>query len=65
LAALVHGGSNPDFDPPQRHLCFSNRPVGVKRFQTIHDCGVGITRGLALLFGLGLVIADELIEETA
>jgi hypothetical protein len=28
---------------------FSNRPVEVKRFQTIHDCGVDITRGLALL----------------
>jgi hypothetical protein len=32
---------------------FSNRPVGVKRFQTIHDCGVGITRGLVLLYGIG------------
>jgi hypothetical protein len=32
---------------------FSNRPVEVKRFQAIHDCGVGITRGLVLLFGLG------------
>jgi hypothetical protein len=34
-------------------VCFSNRPVGVKRFQTHHDCGVDVTRGLALLFGLG------------
>ena len=32
---------------------FSNRPVEVKRFQAIHDCGVGITRGLVLLFGIG------------
>jgi hypothetical protein len=32
---------------------FSNRPAEVKRFQAIHDCGVGITRGLVLLFGLG------------
>jgi hypothetical protein len=32
---------------------FSNRPVEVKRFQTHHDCGVDVTCGLALLFGLG------------
>jgi hypothetical protein len=32
---------------------FSNRPVGVKRFQTIHDRGVGVARGLALLYGIG------------
>jgi hypothetical protein len=32
---------------------FSNRPVEVKRFQTIHDCGVDVTRGLVLLFGIG------------
>ena len=25
----------------------------VKRFQTVHDCGVDVTRGLVLLFGLG------------
>jgi len=32
---------------------FSNRPVEVKRFQAIHDSGVNVTRGLALLYGLG------------
>ena len=32
---------------------FSNRPVGVKRFQTIHQCSVDVARGLALLFGIG------------
>jgi hypothetical protein len=32
---------------------FSNRPIGVKRFQTIHDCGVDVAHGLVLLFGLG------------
>src|SRR5262245_6994715 len=32
---------------------FSNRPTEVKRFQTIHLCGVDVARGLALLFGLG------------
>jgi hypothetical protein len=32
---------------------FSNRPFGVKRFQTIHDCGVDVARGLVLLSGIG------------
>ncbi len=33
--------------------CFSNRPFGVKHFQTIHQCGVDVARGLLLLFGIG------------
>src|SRR5450830_897146 len=32
---------------------FSNRPVGVKHFQTIHYCSVDVARGLVLLFGIG------------
>src|SRR5262249_11168482 len=32
---------------------FSNRPFGVKRFQTIHRYGVDVARGLVLLFGIG------------
>ena len=32
---------------------FSNRPVGVKRFQTIHQCSVDVAHGLALLSGIG------------
>jgi len=32
---------------------FSNRPFGVKHFQTIHLCVVDVARGLALLFGIG------------
>ena len=32
---------------------FSNRPFGVKRFQTIHNCGVDVAHGLVLLFGIG------------
>ena len=32
---------------------FSNRPVWVKRFQTIHQCCVDVAHGRALLFGLG------------
>jgi hypothetical protein len=36
-----------------RHVCFSNRPVGVKHFQAIHHCSVNVSHGLALLFGIG------------
>jgi hypothetical protein len=32
---------------------FSNRPVWVKRFQTIHQYSVDVARGLVLLFGIG------------
>ena len=32
---------------------FSNRPVGVKRFQTIHHCSVDVAHGHVLLFGIG------------
>jgi len=32
---------------------FSNRPFGVKHFQTIHHCSVDVADGLALLFGIG------------
>jgi len=32
---------------------FSNRPFGVKRFQTIHHHSVDVAHGLVLLFGIG------------
>jgi len=32
---------------------FSNRPVEVKRFQTVHGSGVDVARGLVLLYGIG------------
>ena len=32
---------------------FSNRPGGVKRYQTIHCCGADVAHGLVLLFGIG------------
>ena len=35
------------------HYRFSNRPFGVKHFQTIHLCGVDVARGLVLLSGIG------------
>src|SRR5258707_14422842 len=37
--------------PPD--VCFSNRPFGVKRFQTIHHHSVDVAHGLVLLFGIG------------
>ncbi len=35
------------------NVSFSNRPFGVKRFQTNHHHSVDVARGLALLFGIG------------
>src|ERR1700759_577445 len=35
------------------HVRFSNRPFGVKHFQTSHQCGVDLAHGLVLLFGIG------------
>ena len=36
------------------HVRFSNRPFGVKHFQTIHHhCSVDVAHGLVLLFGIG------------
>ena len=35
------------------YVRFSNRPIGVKRFQTIHQHSVDVARGLVLLFGIG------------
>src|SRR6516164_3168992 len=46
-------GGKADIQSDRRYVCFSNRPVGVKRFQTIHDCGVDVARGLVLLYGIG------------
>ena len=45
----------PKADIRQRieHVCFSNRPLRVKRFQTIHQFSVDAARGLVLLFGIG------------
>ena len=44
-------------EPDQQRRCddvrFSNRPFGVKHFQTIHQCDVDVARGLVLLFGIG------------
>src|ERR1700752_3408316 len=38
---------------PASDVRFSNRPVWVKRFQTIHQDGIDVAHGLVLLFGIG------------
>jgi hypothetical protein len=43
----------PDFFCCPEYVGFSNWPFGVKHFQTIHQCGVDVARGLVLLFGIG------------
>jgi cell division protein FtsX len=35
------------------YVRFSNRPVGVKRFQAIHHYSVDVAHGLVLLSGIG------------
>src|SRR4029079_1403800 len=37
--------------PP--NVRFSNRPSGVKHFQTVHHCNVDVAHGPALLSGIG------------
>jgi hypothetical protein len=42
-----------DMPVAPRNVRFSNRPVGVKRFQAIHHYSVEVAHGLVLLFGIG------------
>ena len=53
--ADVRSFSPPVADISQRHskVRFSNRPFGVKHFQTIRHLGVDVAHGLVLLFGIG------------
>src|SRR5438034_5531662 len=46
-------GSKADIAISGRHVRFSNRPFGVKHFQTIRRCSVDVAHGLVLLFGIG------------
>jgi hypothetical protein len=46
-------GPNPNSTHVRCYVGFSNRPFGVKRFQTIHHRSVNVARGLVLLFGIG------------
>ena len=42
-----------DIDLCSVNVCFSNRPFGIKRFQTFHRCDFDVAHGLVLLFGIG------------
>jgi len=41
-------------------VCFSNRPFGVKHFQTIRHDSVDVAHGLVLLFGIGTTWNEQL-----
>jgi hypothetical protein len=43
---------------------FSNRPFGVKRFQTIHHHSVDVARGAVLLFGIGARALPSWVSKT-
>ena len=47
------GRSFADIPRARVDVRFSNRPVGVKHFQALHDGGVGVAHGLVLLYGIG------------
>ena len=51
-SGLVHRHET-DLSGRRTDVRFSNRPFGVKHFQTIHQCDVDVARGLVLLFGIG------------
>ncbi|MGO9046229.1 MAG: hypothetical protein ACLQFW_04975 [Xanthobacteraceae bacterium] len=46
------------------HVCFSNRPLGVKHFQTIHRYRVDVAHGLVLLFGIGTKALPSWVSKT-
>jgi hypothetical protein len=52
-AAMSAFGGKADIDRKCGHVRFSNRPVRVKRFQTIYRHSVDVARGHMLLFGIG------------
>jgi hypothetical protein len=51
LSNIVAYGSLADKRERGWNVRFSNRSVGVKRFQTIRHCDVDVAHELALLFG--------------
>src|ERR1700720_2119809 len=51
--AHVRFGSKPDILRTSTDVRFSNRPVWVKRFQTIHQNSFELAREHTLLFGIG------------
>src|SRR5262249_10377984 len=53
LSAMSAFGGKADIARTCPDVCFSNRPIGVKRFRAIHHCSLDVARGLVLLYGLG------------
>ena len=53
MSASVILRPTPRTQPPGPTSAFSNRPFGVKHFQTIRRCSVDVARRLVLLFGIG------------
>ena len=54
MSAVTSDRQFVDVRSQARDVSFSNRPFGVKRFQTFHHRhSVGVARGLVLLFGIG------------
>ena len=49
----VHTWPKADIGTGSQNVRFSNRPFGVKHFQTIRRCSVDVAHGLVLLFGIG------------
>jgi len=49
----VADGSFASFRACSCDFRFSNRPFGVKHFQTVHRYSVDVAHGLVLLFGIG------------
>jgi len=45
-------------------VCFSNRPFGVKHFETIRRCSVDVARGLGLLFEIGTKALPSWVSKT-
>ena len=48
----------------QTNVCFSNRPFGVKHFQTIRRYSVDVAHGLVLLFGIGTKALPSWVSKT-
>jgi hypothetical protein len=57
----VRSGPFSAVDEPRRDVRFSNRPSGVKRFQTIRHHSDDVARGLVLLFGIGTRALPSLV----
>jgi hypothetical protein len=49
----VHTWHLTDIQLAPRNVRFSNRPFGVKHFQTVRRCSVDVTHGFVLLSGIG------------